>query len=194
MDDTTKSLTGKLKTATQSQIKEKSVVDNLEKEIKFKEQNLGNLHSELVTLQNQLDVANNTINQQKQRIDQKNKDLTDLQKQLEEKDKLIEELRNRPLPIDINKSDINEEKPSVTNSHSVGELLKIIAEHQQEIQKLKTLIVKKNQEAEKEVETEAVQQMSIKETIQQLPQKNRGSLWLCLLGYSLGVITLCLNL
>jgi hypothetical protein len=36
--------------------------------------------------------------------------------------------------------------------------------------------------------------VSVEETIRQLPKKNNVPLWLCLLGYSLGAIVLCLNL
>ena len=39
---------------------------SLEKEIKVKEASLEKLHEDLITLQSQLEVANDTINQQKQ--------------------------------------------------------------------------------------------------------------------------------
>src|SRR6185369_7526461 len=199
--------TAKLNAASQGQIKDKSLVDKLEKEIKVKEQSLAVLHEELVILQSRLDVANDIINQQNQKIDQKNQQLTDLLNQLTDKDKLITNLqteitnlKNPPtFGVNTNTSgkkidelqgqlrekdrtieelkNSNNGKESSATTYSQADLEKLIKEHQEEVQKLKALIGEKSQGKE----VKMVQNMPVKEVIQQLPKKNSTALWLCLL-------------
>ncbi len=78
---------------------------------------------------------------------------------MQEKGKTISELKE---------NEKNKEKTS--NTYSQEDLEKLIEKHHQEVQRLKSLIVEKPQEAE------TVQEVPVKKVIQQVPQKNNGVL------------------
>lgn len=93
-----------------------------------------------------------------------------MREQLNERDKTIEELRNRPLPT-ANSEKSRREKEIIQETltpmtHSPENLLKIIEEHKQEIQKLKALMAEKSSQEE-----EITQETSLKQIIQNLPKK-----------------------
>jgi uncharacterized coiled-coil protein SlyX len=136
-----------------------------------------------------LNSANDTIKQQNQKISQKNQQLTDLTNQLADKDKSITDLQaeianlKNPPTFAVNtnfdkkktnellrklregdKADEGKTRNVVNNTYSQEDLEKLIKEHQQEVQKLKTLIAKN--------ETGTFQEVSVEETIRQLPKKN----------------------
>jgi hypothetical protein len=72
------------------------------------------------------------------------------------------------------------------NSFSSENLLVIIKEQKQEIERLKSLITNESQVV--------VQEIPVQETIQKLPKKNSTTLYLSLLGGSLATIALCISL
>lgn len=154
-------------------------------------------NQQLTNLLNQLEKKNKLVddlqskvkNLESQRsfeVSDKEKQIEKLERKLKEKDKIITMLKKAP-PL-AGETNIQSAKDFSLSSEK--DLLGLVKYHQKEVQRLKRLIEMQARTMPSEVESE----VSLKETVQNLPKKNSSALYLSLLGVSLMVISLCVNL
>ena len=190
-----------------------------------KKRRLKNLNGRIVSLQKQLETANDAVFRQSEKLQQKNQQLTNLLNQLEKKNKLVDDLQSEVKNLESRRSsEVSDKEKQIeklekklkekdkiitmlkkapplageTNIQSAKDvplssekhLLELVKYHQEEVQRLKKLIEMQARTIPSEVENE----ISLKETVQNLPKKNSSALYLSLLGGSLMVISLCAKL